>query len=119
MKVLVTFGRDTRLKEYPDVPTARELAKGERERRLIEAIEVPYKLSRPFAAPPGVPADRAKILQAAFVEVHKDHQFLQEAEKAGLDISPLFAAEVLDLIRKVAETPPEILRSIEKLIEGR
>ncbi len=119
MKVLVAFGRDTRLKEYPDVPTARELAKGDRERRLIEAIEVPYKLSRPFAAPPGVPADRAKILQAAFVEVHSDRQFLQEADKAGLDISPLFAAEVLDLIRKVAETPPEMLRSIEKLIEGR
>lgn len=119
MKVIVAFGRETRLKEYPEVPIARELAKGERERKLIEAIEVPYKLSRPFAAPPGVPAERARALQAAFVAVHKDKLLLQEAEKAGLDISPVDAAEVLRTIRIVAETPIEMLRSIEKLIGGR
>ena len=90
----------------------------ERERKLIEAIEVPYKLSRPFAAPPGVPADRARALQAAFMAAHQDKQFLADAEKAGIDISPIGATEVLDLIRRVAETPPDLLRSIEKLIEG-
>lgn len=119
MKVLVAFGRETRLAAYPDVPIARELATGERERRLIEAIEVPYKLSRPFAAPPGVPVDRAKALQAAFVAVHNDRQLLQDAEKAGLDISPVDAATALETIKKVAETPTEMLRSIESLIGGR
>lgn len=119
MKVVVAFGRDTRHPDFPDVPIARELAKGDRERSLIEAIEVPYKLSRPFAAPPGVPAERARALQAAFLDVHKDPLFLQEADKYGLDISPLGASEALQLIRKVAETPNELLRSIEKLIEGR
>lgn len=119
MKVVVAFGRETRLAQFPDVPIARELAKGERERMLIEAIEVPYKLSRPFAAPPGVPGERARALQAAFVAVHKDKQLLQEAEKAGLDISPVDAAEVHRTIKKVAETPIEMLRSIEKLIGGR
>jgi tripartite-type tricarboxylate transporter receptor subunit TctC len=119
MKVIVAFGRETRLADYPDIPIARELAKGERERRLIEAIEVPYKLSRPFAAPPGVPAERAKALQAAFVAVHKDKMLLQEAEKAGVDISPVDSVEVMRTIRKVAETPIEMLRSIEKLIGGR
>lgn len=118
MRVLVAFGRDTRHPDYPDVPIARELAKGDRERLLIEAIEVPYKLSRPFAAPPGVPAERAKLLQAAFMAVHADKQFLADAEKAGIDISPIGASEVLALIRRVAETPPDLLRSIEKLIEG-
>ncbi len=118
MRVLVAFGRNARHPDYPDVPIAQELAKGERERRLIEAIEVPYKISRPFAAPPGVPIERAKALQSAFLAVHKDKQFLIDAEKAGVDISPLGASDVLDLIRRVAETPPDMLRAIEKLIEG-
>ena len=118
MRVLVAIGRDTRHPDYPDVPIARELAKGDRERRLIEAIEVPYQLSRPFAAPPGVPIERAKALQAAFMAVHKDKQFIIDADKAGLDLSPINAAEVLELIRRVADTPPDLLRSIEKLIEG-
>ena len=118
MRVLVAFGRTSRHPDYPDVPIAQELAKGERERRLIEAIEVPYQISRPFAAPPGVPMERAKALQSAFLAVHKDKLFLADAEKAGVDISPLGAAEVLELIRRVAETPPDMLRVIEKLIEG-
>lgn len=118
MRVLIAFGRDSRLAEYPDVPIARELAKSDRERRLIEAIEIPYKISRPFAAPPGVPVERAKALQSAFIAVHGDKQFLADAEKAGVDISPLSAAEVLDLIKRVVDTPAEMLRSIEKLIEG-
>lgn len=118
MRVLVAFGRNARHPHYPDVPIAKELAKGERERRLIEAFEIPYKIARPFAAPPGVPQERAKALQAAFSATHRDKQFLAEAEKAGVDISPINSAEVLELIRKVADTPPDLLRAIEKLIEG-
>lgn len=118
MRVLVAFGRSVRHPDFPDVPIARELAKGERERRLIEAIEMPYRIARPFAAPPGVPQERARSLQAAFSATHADKQFLAEAEKAGIDISAIDSAAVLELIRRVAETPPEMLRAIEKLIEG-
>jgi tripartite-type tricarboxylate transporter receptor subunit TctC len=119
MRVLVAVGSKTRHSDYPDVPLARELATGERERRIVEAIELPYQLSRPYAAPPGVPADRARVLQAAFLAVHKDKQLLAEAEKIGIDISPLGAAEVLAIIRSVADTPPDLFKAIEKLIENR
>ena len=118
MRVLLVFGRDTRHPDFPDTPTVRELAKGEAERRLIEALEVPYKLSRPFAAPPGVPPDRAAALQRAFIAMHADPLYLEDAAKAGLDVSPIGAAEILALIERVAEMPPDMLRSIEKLIEG-
>jgi tripartite-type tricarboxylate transporter receptor subunit TctC len=117
MQVLIAFGRATRHPSFPNVPTARELAKGERERRLIETIEIPYKLARPFAAPPGVPPDRARALRSAFLSVHRDEQFLDEAGKAGIDISPVDASRVAELIRRLADTPPEMLRVIEKLLD--
>ncbi len=119
MRILIVFGRATRHPDYPDVPTARELANGDRERRLIEAIELPYKFARPFAAPPGVPADRAKTLQSAFMSVHGDSLFLADAAKTGIDISPVGAQQVRDNIRRLAQTPPEMLRAIEKLLEAR
>ncbi len=119
MRVMIAFGRATRHPDYPDVPTARELAKGERERRLIEAIEIPYRLARPFAAPPGVPPDRARALRSAFLAVHRDEQFLAEAGKAGIDISPIGAGQVAELIRRLATTPPDMLRAIEKLLDRR
>jgi tripartite-type tricarboxylate transporter receptor subunit TctC len=116
MQVLVVFGRATRHPDFPDVPTARELARTDRDRALIEALEVPYALSRPYAAPPGVPADRAKALQDAFLATHKDPQYLAEAAKLNIDVSPIGGDEVMRLIEGIAQTPPDVLKSMEKFV---
>jgi tripartite-type tricarboxylate transporter receptor subunit TctC len=80
--VLVQFARLTRHPQLPDVPTARELALDDGARALIAFSETPLlTMARPFAAPPGVPPERAKALQAAFLAVHRDPRFLEEAEK--------------------------------------
>jgi tripartite-type tricarboxylate transporter receptor subunit TctC len=115
-RVLVVFGRGTRHPDFPDAPTARELARNAEDRGLIEIIEIPYALSRPYAAPPGVPEDRAKALQDAFMATHKDPAYLAEAEKLGIEISPIGAEAVLKMIDKIAKTPPEQIKRIEKLI---
>jgi tripartite-type tricarboxylate transporter receptor subunit TctC len=115
-RVLVVFGRATRHPDFPDAPTARELARNADDRALIEILEMPYSLSRPYAAPPGVPEDRAKALQDAFMATHKDPAYLAEAEKLGIEVSPIGANAVLKLIDKIANTPPEQLKRIEKLI---
>lgn len=117
-KVFVVFGRATRHRDFPDAPTARELAKSTKDRNLIEILEVPYSLSRPFAAPPEVPADRAKALQKAFMETHKDPAYLEEAKKGNFDVSPIDGNEVVRLIKVIADTPPDQLKEIEKLVGG-
>jgi tripartite-type tricarboxylate transporter receptor subunit TctC len=115
-RVLVVFGRATRHSDFPDAPTARELARNAEDRALIEILEIPYALSRPFAAPPDVPADRAKALQEAFMATHKDPAYLAEAEKLGIEISPIGADDVLKMIDKIAKTPLEQMKRIEKLV---
>src|SRR5258708_2723109 len=89
MHVLVQFARATRHPDFPDVPTARELARSEAARALIELAEIPYALSRPFAAPPGVPEDRAKALQTAFLAVHRDAQYLDESARRKIALAPI------------------------------
>jgi len=116
MQALVVFGRATRHPDYPNVQTARELAKSDRERTLIEILEVPYLLSRPYAAPPDVPPARAKALQEAFMAAHKDPAYLEEAAKLDIDVSPISGQEILRLIERIADTPPDVLKSVEKLI---
>jgi tripartite-type tricarboxylate transporter receptor subunit TctC len=113
---LVQFARATRHSDFTDVPTARELAKNEGSRALIELAEIPYTLSRPFAAPPGVPEDRAKALQAAFLAVHQDSQYRDEAARLKIDISPVGADEVLRAIAQIAAAPPELLGYMKKLL---
>jgi tripartite-type tricarboxylate transporter receptor subunit TctC len=118
MQVLVVFGRATRHPDFPNAPTARELARSDKDRALIEVLEVPYTLSRPFVAPPDLPADRAKALQEAFMATHKDPEYIRDAERLGIDVSPIDGNAVLKLIDNISKTPPEQLKSIEKLIEG-
>ena len=118
MHALVQFARATRHPAFADVPTARELARNRDAQALIEFAELSYKISRPFAAPPDVPAERAKALQQAFMAVHNDLQYLDEAAKLRLEVSPIGGQEVLEVIDRIAAAPPSILDHLRRLIAG-
>ena len=121
VKPLLQFARTTRHPDYPDIPTARELAPNDKARALIEIAEMPYILSKPFAAPPGVPEDRARALQAAFMAANADPEYIEEAKKLGIDISPIDGKVVLQILDQIAQSPPELLdllRSKQKNHEG-
>jgi tripartite-type tricarboxylate transporter receptor subunit TctC len=108
-RVLLQFARATRHPDLPDVPTARELAKNEAARALIELAELPYAISRPIAAPPDLPPDRAQALRRAFRALQGDTQYLDDAAGLQLDISPIDGEEVLRAIDGLAVAPPEFL----------
>jgi tripartite-type tricarboxylate transporter receptor subunit TctC len=118
MRPFVQFARATRHPEFADVPTARELAGDQDARALIEFAEISYRISRPFAAPPGVPAERAEALRQAFAAVHGDRQYLEEAAKLKLEVSPIGGREVLQAIDRIAAAPPNILDHLRRLIMG-
>ena len=115
-RVLVQFARVTRHPEFLDVPTARELAKNEAARALIELAELPYAMSRPFAAPPDLPPDRAKALQGAFLAMHDDPQYLEDAAKLRIDVSPIGGDGVLRAIDGIGAASPELLDYVRKLL---
>jgi tripartite-type tricarboxylate transporter receptor subunit TctC len=116
MRALVQFARATRHPEFSEVPTARELARNDEARALIEFAELSYKISRPFAAPPDVPRERAKALQEAFMAVHKDPAYLDEAAKLKLEVSPIGSRDVLDTIDRIAAAPPNVLDYLRRLM---
>ncbi len=115
MQVLMQFARKTRHKDFPDAPTAREMAPNARALALVELAEIPYSLSRPFVAPPSLPADRAAALQKAFLDANADPEYLTEAQKIGVDVSPVGAKEAAEMIDKLAAAPPDLLDYIKKL----
>jgi tripartite-type tricarboxylate transporter receptor subunit TctC len=115
--VLVQFARVTRHPELPDVPIARELALDDEARALIAFSETPLlTMARPFAAPPGVPDERAKALQAAFIAVHRDPRFLEEAEKIGIDISPVGPDQIVLGIERLAQAPVSVRAYMKRLL---
>lgn len=116
VRILLQFARETRHPDYPEVPTARELARDAKMRALIVLAELPYRLSRPFAAPADVPPERAKALQAAFLAVHNDPKFREDAARLKVDISPLGSEDVVRAIDEIAAAPAEMLDVIRSIM---
>jgi len=106
---LIAFGRTTRHPDFPDIPIGRELTRDETALKLISFAELPFFMALPFAAPPGIPADRAKALQSAFMDMTRDNDFIAEAEKIGIDVSPIDGAAILKLLNETAATPKDVI----------
>jgi tripartite-type tricarboxylate transporter receptor subunit TctC len=106
---LMAFGRTTRHMDFPDIPTGRELASDPGALALMEFAELPFFMALPFAAPPDIPADRAKALQTAFMAMCADTGFREEAEKLGIDMSPIAGDGILQLLARTAGTPPDVI----------
>jgi tripartite-type tricarboxylate transporter receptor subunit TctC len=122
MRALVQFARADRHPDFADVPTARELANDPASQALIELAERPYMMARPFVAPPGVPPDRAAALQAAFLAVHRDPQFLADAARLKIEVDAVGAQAVVEAIDRIIDAPADVLDRLRKLLtkqEGR
>lgn len=116
MQVLLQFARSTRLPELAQAPTAQELAKDDASLQLIRMAELPYVVSRPFAAPPGIPADRAEALQSAFINAARDPAMVGEANKLQLDLTPLDARQTLAAVEELGRSSPELRKRIREIL---
>ena len=115
--ILLQFARLARHPELPEVPTARELVLTAAARALVELAETPLlTMARPFAAPPGVPNDRARALQTAFLAAHRDAGLRAEAATLGVDISPLGADDMARSIEQMMHTSPEAFDYMKRLL---
>jgi len=115
-KLLLQYARANRLASLADVPTARELAPDDKARALIQFTEAPFTMAWPYAAPPGLPQDRAQALQRAFAAAHRDRQFLEEAKTTGIEVSPVGAEDLRRMIADLARAPPETFDYVRRLL---
>jgi tripartite-type tricarboxylate transporter receptor subunit TctC len=77
---------------------------------------VPNQFTRLYFVGPGVPADRAAALTAAFAQTIADPEFLAEAERGKLDIVPVAGAEVQRLIAEYLTVPTDLKAKLEKIL---
>ena len=95
--------------DIPDVPLALDLAKTEEQRQVLKVFLYGQEMARPFAAPPGIPADRKAALIAAFEKMLKDPEFLAEIKKLNLDLNPISADAIDKMLKELYATPKHVL----------
>jgi hypothetical protein len=69
-------------------------------------------MSRPFAAPPGVPAERLTMLRAAFEATVKDVALMDEAAKTGMEVEFISPARIEKLLRDTFATEPALIEKV-------
>lgn len=119
IRPVIQFGRIDRLPALKDVPTARELAQTPSDRALVEFAELPLLMARPFAAPPGVPADRVAILRAAFMKVMADPGYIEDGQKQKLELTPKSGEEVQAIVASLAKVEPAVVQRYLKALGGK
>jgi tripartite-type tricarboxylate transporter receptor subunit TctC len=92
--------------DLPNVPLVTELARTDIERQIVRLIFGRQVMGRPYAAPPGVPKDRADALRKAFMDTMADKEFLAEVEKAKFEITAVSGDSIATLVTDIYKTTP-------------
>jgi tripartite-type tricarboxylate transporter receptor subunit TctC len=116
LRPLVAFGRTERLKDFPDLPIARELVGNPADLALLEFAELPFFMALPFVAPPELPTARTKTLTNSFMAMARDEAFRADMLKVGIMTSPIDGNAVRALVEKAARTPVEVRRRFAALL---
>jgi tripartite-type tricarboxylate transporter receptor subunit TctC len=113
---LVQFGVEKN-SELQNVPWAIERAASDEQRQVLRLLTAGQFLGRPFFSTPDLPADRKAALRAAFDATVKDPQFLAEAEKIDLEVTPVAARAIDTFLADVYKTPKDVVQKAMAAIQ--
>jgi tripartite-type tricarboxylate transporter receptor subunit TctC len=99
--------------EFSDVPLMHEVVKEQKYQPVLKLLNTLNVLARPFAGPPGIPADRLKILRDAFYKSCNDPEFLAFAEKSGVPVDLTTGEEALELVEGIIELDQSLVQLIK------
>ena len=118
VRIIVQHGF-TRHPELADVPLLLDFAQDDLQRQILSVELVRQDISKPYMAPPGVPADRLKILRDAFDASLKDPDLIADLKHQSLEIDrPMSGDDLSALVIKIAATPAPAVKKLQDLLAG-
>jgi tripartite-type tricarboxylate transporter receptor subunit TctC len=111
--VQASFKKDP---EIGDVPLVMEATKDVEKLQILKLILAAQEMARPFAAPPGIPRNRAAALIAAFDATMKDADYLADAKKSRIDVNPVSGGEIDKLLAELYATPKDVIQKASQAI---
>ncbi len=115
LNVIVQMGL-SKLRDLPDVPSALDLIDNAENKQVMELILMRQEAGRPFAAPPGSPADCVAALRQAFEATLADPDFIADAAKAQLEIEPMTGEAIEKMLTKAYAAPKPIVARAAELV---
>jgi tripartite-type tricarboxylate transporter receptor subunit TctC len=100
-----------------DIPSVLEVAKTEEQTEILKLVLGRQSMARPVLAPPGTPGERKQALRSAFDATMEDPDFIADAAKADLEISPVAGAEIDRLLAELYRTPKDVIDKASRAIK--
>ena len=113
---IITQGQ-TGDQELAHLPQMRKLITDPQKRNWFDIWFPSLEVQRPWVAPPGIPAERLQILRDAFSATMRDKDFLADAERAGLFITPVSGEETEQGVSTILALSEESRQALQFLIE--
>ena len=104
--------------ELQDVPLITEFADTDKKKQMLRLVLSRQEMARPYAAPPGLPAERAAALRKAFDDAWADPELIAEMKARGQEVNPVSGAEVDRLLAELYATPKDVVDETRKAIGG-
>lgn len=98
-----------------DLAFAGDLLKDPKKKQVFALLAAPALIGRPYIAPRTVPADRLAALKKAFDETMLDSDFLAEAEKQRLLVTPMTGTEVEERLKEIYRAPADIVAAAKQI----
>ena len=111
---------DQSLPDLPssNVPTIRDLTRDENQRMLLRYGTIaPNQFGKVYMVRDGVPAERAAALEAAFAKTFPDRNFLADAEKSKLEITPPYGESIRRIVDDFLTMPMTIKERLRRAIK--
>ena len=117
INLLVQYTLD-RSPDLPNVPSVVEVGKTPEAKQMLGFYASGGEIGRSFLATPGIPADRVKVMRAAFDATMKDPAFKAEIDKSKAELNPLSGEKLQKLIADVAKAPPAMIARMQEVLRS-
>jgi tripartite-type tricarboxylate transporter receptor subunit TctC len=99
------------------VPNIWPFIKSPEDKAAVELVLAQQIFGRPYVVAPETPKEAVSALRKAFMEVFKDQDFLADAEKSRIDISPTSGEDVQKLVAQVFAAKPDVVERAKKITQ--
>jgi tripartite-type tricarboxylate transporter receptor subunit TctC len=114
LRIIASYG----LRANPElvgVPMVIDYAKTANQRAALKLVLSGQDLGWPYVMAPDVPPDRVKAMQAAFDATMQDPDFLADAAKRRLDISPIRGESQASQVIETFKTPRDVIENVKRI----
>ena len=101
----------------PNTPHLSDLVASQRDKDLIEVLEIGSRVGWPLFAPPGIPEQQLEILRLAFNQMLQDEAFSKAIETSmRTSINPIEGERLTIIVETALSTPGSVISEAKELL---